>query len=135
MMKEQDVLRESERLLESLLEIIGNEQKALVNVDEEALSEIVLQKNLLLDSLSKYQTRLSTILEKNSGVKTKTIRHLLDECQKLNLQNRKVGHMGMNVINKSLEILQNAMHIASVKTYGPAGMKTGGSRKRHLGVV
>lgn len=134
-MKEQDVLRESELILQSLLEIISNEQNALINVDEETLSEIVSQKNQLLDSLNKYQTRLGTILEKDTGEKTEEIRHLLNECQKLNIQNRKVGHMGLNVINKSFEILQNAMNIASVKTYGPRGMKTVASRKRHLGVV
>lgn len=134
-MKEQDVLRESELILQSLLEITSNEQSALINVEEETLSEIVSQKNQLLDSLSKYQTRLSRILEKDTGEKTEEIRRLLNECRKLNMQNRKVGHMGLNVINKSFEILQNAMHIASVKTYGPKGMKTAGSRKRHLGVV
>lgn len=134
-MKEQDVLRESELILESLLEIISNEQNALVKVDEEILTEIVSQKNHLLDNLNTYQSRLSRILEKESTKKTQKIRRLVTECQELNLQNKQVGHLGLNVISQSLEILQTAIHIAPVKIYGPNGTKTGGTRKRHLGVV
>lgn len=134
-MKEQDVLRESEFILESLLGIITNEQNALVKVDEDTLAEIVSQKNHLLDSLNKHQNRLSRILQAGTSKKTEKIRQLLTECQELNLQNRQVGHMGLTVINKSLDILQTAMHIAPVKTYGPEGKNTGGSRKRRLVVV
>ena len=53
----------------------------------------------------------------------------------MNLQNKQTGYIGLNVINKSLDILQSAMHIAPVKIYGPKGAKTGGTRKRHLGIV
>ncbi len=134
-MKDQEIVKESEKILESLFEIIKNEQQALVKVDEEILVEIVPQKNNLLDSLSRHQLRLSKILQDDNGPKTAKIRGLLTQCQALNLQNRQVGHLGLTVVNKSLEILQSAMHIASAKTYSPEGKKSTASRKRHLGVV
>ncbi|MDO6460415.1 flagellar export chaperone FlgN [Granulosicoccaceae sp. 1_MG-2023] len=139
-MDRSELLENAVSRFSALSSVLDDEQAALAARDEAAMSAIARRKQSLLDEIAQLEPQLTQVLEEAATTSQADsavtgLRDLLAECRSKNQLNGQLVASGLNVMEKSIAMLESLMQIGRVRTYDAEGRRERGVAKRNIGIA
>lgn len=135
-----ELLLNAGNLLNTLSSILDEERQALSDRNDVAMNGVAERKQALLNDIALIEPKLARVFEEarqseqeDTGVES--LRDLLAACREKNRVNGKLAASGLNVMEKSIAMLESLMQIGRVRTYDAEGRRESGVAKRNIGVA